>query len=442
MTDNDERIALLEIEGPAPVATVRQAIAPVRTPAPQNARQAIPTATPVAVVPAAQNATTGTAAPVSRMTGQPMRSASDASAPEVVRAIDAAVQTSREQTRSAARSPAMVRQAIPATRTGGAGRAPEGELQAGNLIAGAAASGNGALMGWTGSGRMTRGAIVSALATAGMPTEWAPTSKSAHAYAGQAVKLLDGSGYVTRAERSRGQQATTSTRSYRARWIVGEVGVVVADATSRAFGQRVLTVTLGAGDALTFEGRDALAQTVRESYEAQRAAESYEAGEVTAWLRNILIARFRAVRLGGVWYVPAKFVADAEKLCTSVSKLWGQDWIVPALPIATSQQMLTGIRNGIVEEVAAIERELREARDERQKKGEPEITSRLAARLLVDVGTVAERLRHYSVLLGETHTAPVRARLESLRGSLEPLADGLAQRFEQIGEEMGWKEGL
>lgn len=441
MTDNEERISLIELDlptsAPAP-ASRRQAIPAARATAPATASSPAPAPTSA---PAPQNAATGTAAPVSRTSGREMLPASDPSAPAVVRAIDAAVQTSREQMQGRTRG-AAVRQAIPATQTGGAGRAPEGELRAGNIVAGAVAAGNGALMGWTGSGRMTRAAIVSSLNVAGMPAAWAPSSKSAHAYAGQAVKLLDSQGLVTRAERTRALPAGPA-RPYRARWIVGAVGSAVENATANAFGRRVLVVTLGAADALAFEGDQQLAARVQESYETQRNGETFEAGEVTAWLRSVLVGRFRAVRLGGVWYVPAKYKADAEKLCDAVSRAgWGQDWMLPALPVATSEQMLTGIRNGIVEEIAAVERELREARDERQKKGEPEITSRLAARLLVDVGTVAERLSHYSVLLGERHTAPVRARVESLRMSLEPLADGSVQRFEQIGEEMGWREGL
>ena len=431
--DFSSRLSLIEMDAPTTSPRFRQSI-------PRVAPAAAPIAAPVPVASPALPPPGVPALPAAAPALAPVSE----SAPAVVQAVAAAVAQSRSETgidRLAAASRARRLQApavaIPATRTApGDARMPEGSLQPGALVAGAAAAGHGVLTGWNGSGEQSRAEMRAALVFAELPDSWAPDSRSAHAYAGAAVKRLDGIGLVVRAERSaRAPGRSTAARAYRARWSVGDVA---HGAAGDAYGRTVLVVTLRLDGAIVCEGDALLAERVRVEFERLRDGEKFAAGDVTAWLRDVMISRFRAVRLGGSWYVPHKFAADAEKLCGSLARSWGVDWMLPALPLATSAQLHAGIRNSLNDEINAIALAI-----ETSKEGKTEIGARAAAGFVMRLEALGERVRNYGALIGETNVQPLRTKIANLGETMRAASDGISLRAAQIAEESGsWSQGL
>ena len=316
-------------------------------------------------------------------------------------------------------------------------------LRSGELVAGAAAEGHGVLTGWQGSGERTRAELIEALAAVGMPESWAPASKSAHRHAGLAVLALNAGGYVARAEkRQKGSRLGERTGSYvmdgyrrvdvtvAARWTV--MAVRPGGAAGEAAGRNVLIVELHSDGSLVLDptvGAESLAESVRVEFSRCKASEVYQAGEVTDWLRGILIGRYGAVRLGGNWYVPRKAgFENAERLCSELARGWGVSWMLPALPIATSDQLRAGLARGLAAEVTALIDELSKAREVARAAGREDIGPSAAARYLTELKTIAARVKSYSEVIGAEHLTEVKAQAERLVGELDGLADGTSQR--------------
>lgn len=221
------------------------------------------------------------------------------------------------------------------------------KLEHGQLIAGATAEGHGVLVGWRGERTLTRGALVGALESLDL-AEWAADATSARAQAGRAIGILGVNGYVVRVERRPANAAANVTH-----WSVGAVNHT--SAIGEQFGTTLMRAQLTSTGQLFTDGDETLGARVREDFKARVAAEVYQAADVTAWLGGILRSEYTAVRFGVGWYVPARYAEAAGKLCQAVANLgWGSDWILPALPVATSDQLRDGIVRGLTDEVSGL----------------------------------------------------------------------------------------
>jgi hypothetical protein len=307
-------------------------------------------------------------------------------------------------------------------------------ISAREIVVGAKEEGSGILTGWAGSGELTRAQILAALAGSGYPEAWAPAPKSDHFHASAALLTLTQQGRILRSERGRfqqvaiGQGAEGPYRRYTARWTIGDP---THGQVGETFGLTVLTAGLTAGGALDLAGDAGLIARVREEY-SRRQGEGgvYPAGEVTEWLRTALIYRFSAVRLGANWYIPHAHAESAERLLCAISVLWGQAWILPALPVATTAQLQSGIVRGLSGEAEAVLAEFDTQRAvARADRPGSDIGPKSAATLIGKLRDVYVRAKEYAVLLGPDSTKKIRARLEAALAVIEPLCDDSVQRF-------------
>jgi hypothetical protein len=298
------------------------------------------------------------------------------------------------------------------------------------VISGQAADGSGALAGWRGQGTMTRGDIVAAIADAGLPADIAPREKSYRAQAGQAVRRLDNRGYVVRAAaRSTAVKLAriAGTRPWDARWTVAATNSATAD-VGDASGQVVATFEL-TGDVLTGEGDAGLIAEVTEIFNALRDAQTFQAGEVTAWLSQALCRHFGATGYSLGYYVPASSRAHVNALCAALmTRGWGRDWAVPLLPVATTDELRIGIVRSLEDDIAAIAAAIAGAVNEARTEGRAQMQPGRAGQFLRTLSDVEGRLASYSGLCGAERTAPARATLRAMSDELRRICGDTATR--------------
>ncbi len=302
----------------------------------------------------------------------------------------------------------------------------------GDLVAGASAEGNGILTGFSGRGSMTRATLLATLATAGFPQDWAPAAKTRHAQAGNVLGALNHLGLVCRADSKRRKSklakgtaeaeldlmvaadARQDGNHYASDALVrraGGIDAVVPTWTARwevaagrgreaevgaAFGTVVMIATLDQNGELHLEcDNEALVRRVREDFQARVDAEEFQAADVTAWLGSILVSKFHAARLGGNWYVRRQYASDAERLLKAFSLRWGKEWMLPALPVATTEQLCDGLANGLVAEATAIHDDFVKLANDGA------LTSRRAEGLYGDIKAIAVRVYGLITVIGE-----------------------------------------
>lgn len=390
-------------------AAVRQAIPTIPAPAPAPA-PGITASAPVAVTgPAAPGPSPAFMARV--QTARARNAARGAAAPvtsaPALAALDAAIGGGSSLT-VAADDPVAVRAA----------------LTDGQLVAGARAEQQGALVGWTGRNELSRAMISAARAAAGAPAEWDPKPKSAHAHAGAAVGKLSRGGLVPRVARD--VTAADKRRGVASRWIVSRPNT--AGQVGDTAGRIAMTAELMQSGALVLDGDPVLCADVRGDYDRLCAGELYAAADVTAWLAGVLRNRLGAVRLAQAWYVRHGNVALAAALCEAVSEVWGTDWLLPALPVATSAQLRAGLARGLTTEARDVLDDLARQRKAATEAKRADIGPAAAATLLARLTTVAERATQYAVILGAEHLGDIRKVLRAAIDTVEPLADGTSQR--------------
>jgi hypothetical protein len=298
-------------------------------------------------------------------------------------------------------------------------------LTRGDIVAGARADASGVLVGWAGEGEMTRARIIQALAEAGVPEVWGPRSKSARSHVGVAIDRLASSGMVPRAERSRGSDAR-----YTARWNVAVLDVARSGALpGDATGTLAITFTL-VDETLTFEstpGARSVAEGTVAEFQRMLADEVYKAGEVTDWLRGLLRERCHAVKFGGVWYVPARQAGVAEAVCTAVSTAWGTDWLLPVMPVASTDEVRHGLAKGLHREAAEVARLWEDTRLAAAAAGKA-VGARAAGTAFKRITEVAERVRGFSQVLEVPELESLRARLLETAERVRPYMNDSAQR--------------
>jgi hypothetical protein len=306
---------------------------------------------------------------------------------------------------------------------------------AANVVAGAKVDAAGIFTGFGGLNPLTRAELAAAVADAGCRAEIMPAAKSAHAQAGRAVAALNAMGYVVRAARvpKHDPKDQTIVRSWRAKWTVSAASA--AANVGEAFGHVLLVATLTTDDRLVLEGREDLTARVRTDFETACAGEIYAAADVSAWLCGVLVSEYRAARVGGNWYVRARYAVEAERLCTSLSKKWGRDWLLPAIPMATTEQLCAGLVANFIREANAVgdayDTECSKLATEKKQMG-----SKRAATLLGEVRSLAERATSFASMFGESHLAELRTRLAAIGNKIAESTDGIAIRFENIFDEL------
>lgn len=343
-----------------------------------------------------------------------------------------------------------------------------GELVAGQVVAGAAAEGHGVLVGWRGDRQITRAVLLEALRAIGRE-EWAPKPKDARAQAGRAMSAA-GSSYHVKADR-KGAVTTRegSAVSGQHRWRIGQIDMMGSPGDH--YGMTVAIMTLSPEGALTCAGDLGIGQRIIDDYTSRCAQELYTSADLTAWLTMILQSHCAAISYGrSDLYVPAKHRDSAIALCQAVSDTgWGCDWLGskdrPAVPLATGEQLRTGIATGLKDEVAQV---LARLHAEREAAKLNKITRRAAAEsiagqagiearqaadtLLGDIGptragsflrdlkAIASRVVAYGELLGEDRMGNARRAVHEAVCELEGLLDsensGISQRFGLIFEEL------
>lgn len=302
------------------------------------------------------------------------------------------------------------------------------------IVVGAQEAGSGVLLGWAGLGEHTLPGIRAALTRAGLPETWAPNSRSAHAHAAAALTTLTTSGRILRSERGRRARSTTwidgTPRSHVARWTVGNP---THGSVGDAMGIVALSAGLTSDGQLDLTGDTDLVNHVRAEFNRRVDSEVYPAGEVTYWLRAVLVTRFAAVRLGANWYVPARHATPAERLCEELARGWGADWILPALPVATTNQLRAGLVRGLASDADAVlaEFEMQRASARADRPG-GDIGPRAAATLLGKVKDIYQRSASYREMLGSEYVAGIRTKLEEVIGQIEPLCDASVSRFAML----------
>lgn len=300
-------------------------------------------------------------------------------------------------------------------------------LTDGTLIAGARAEQQGSLMGWTGRKEANRATLCAALATAGAPSDWAPKSKSAHAHAGAAIGRLSRDGLIPRT--ARGADAISQgdrRRGVSGRWIV--VNANLQGQVGDAAGSIVLTAEL-INDRLVLTGDPVLAAEVRADYERLAGGDVYAAADVTGWLGGVLRTKLGAVRMAQAWYVPSGNVALGAAICEAIAATgWGTDWMLPALPVATSAQLRQGLARGLTTEARDVLDDLANQRAAAKEAKRTDIGERAAATLLKRLQEVNDRAAQYALILGPEYTADVRRTIKAALDTVRPLCSDFAQR--------------
>lgn len=300
-------------------------------------------------------------------------------------------------------------------------------IQAGNVVAGSASEGHGVLLGWIGQGEVTYSRLMSVVNQSG--AFWhighLPERKSAHAQAGHVLTALHGSGYVVRSAH-RGRSPREGTRDYKNKWYVGllDRAATVGD----KFGTVVITVKLTHSDYLVVDfepGYDAQARKIQDDFDQRRANEVFTSSEITMWLRSTLVRYCKAVRLGGMWYIPHRYVERAVPLCTELAKVYGADWVLPAIPVATSDELRRGLANSFIKEA-------REVLDESKE----DLGERAAASLVTRLTEVGRRAKSMHDLLGDAELEAIRVETVQALDKIREAAGYTAVRGALIWDEI------
>lgn len=292
-----------------------------------------------------------------------------------------------------------------------------------DLIAGAIAAGNGAIVGWSGAGKPTRAKLDEARQAAGLPADLMIRAKNPRAYFGRAcqslrrqerrVNVLKGGAY---------QIGTPASADVKA---------------GDPYGETVLVAKIEGGE-LVFDGSESLSGEIREHFGAELAAESYTAGEVTDWLKNrVLCGYLGAVEFGSLGvYVPAGRVEEAKKIVDAFRPIFGERWNTP-LPVATCDEIRDGLAGGLEKEISDLSGRIASARENAKDSKSGDIGARRATTFIAECTEIAERVSGYGLLIGDENVGKIRKAARALLSDLEELAHDTAQRGALIWEEIG-----
>lgn len=285
-----------------------------------------------------------------------------------------------------------------------------------DLVAGAAAEGHGVIFSWSGSGEMRVGALADMCRAYGLE-RFAPTSVSAHLLAGRAIRGNTG-GALTVKSCKRGKDDT-----WAAKWILVAINTLGADVGGR-IGDVCATVELDNTGEMSAFGDSHwwdVCESIVADYKRACELEIMSASDVTRWLHSTSAA-LGGVRVGTNAYLPAATRERLEAFVATLSAQWGDNWMLPT-PIATSAQLLDGIASGLAREIADFNAAINAMRDQARTRGAEDIGKRAVASKLQDCESLAERVRGFANMIGETRTETLRASLRDLQTKLSGIVD-------------------
>jgi hypothetical protein len=315
------------------------------------------------------------------------------------------------------------------------------EFRAGDMIAGASMGGQHVLLNWSGTSGVTRGALCLALDAINRG-EWVPEAPNARAQAGAAIETL--------ARKGMDVKKAPHTEAGVHQWTVGEVNHT--GTVGEKYGKVVLTITL-VGSLMTYDAagnpeNTALGAAVVACYNARIAGETYKSTHLSAWLQETLRVRLGAVELGALgWVVPSRHARAAQELCKAVQSAgFGKRWQLPALPIATCDELRDGIVRGLTEEVTELLGKLATERGVAAdaKLANPgrsgDLGEKRIGTYLTELRVIGARAIAYGQILGEHRVLEVREEVRKAIAELEGIRgddySGIEARFALIWEDI------
>lgn len=317
-------------------------------------------------------------------------------------------------------------------------------LYHGNLVAGAAAEGHGALTDWLGRGSRT-GAALAQLTAGIIPEEWLPAPKDAPVQLGRAMQAIAGTRFLAKPVRHSTDPEVRATETWLAKWILVRVPRGSEAQAGAAYGQIVLVATLeGDTDVSTlkcetvptddpalFSERATLCAQLRTTYYSLRDAQVHTASDITRWLGLTLRRRLNCLRYGRAYYIPRESREVAEALVNALrSDNWGHNWMYPALPVATSGQLSLGLALGLALDVAELAEETELDRRAARDAGRADIGPRALKTKREKLDVIKARINFYAERLGEAR-AEVDGPIRDLEVVFEEVEQGHRARAEQ-----------
>lgn len=323
------------------------------------------------------------------------------------------------------------------------------------VVAGIGADGHGVMTGFRGDGPLVRSRLLDMGRRSGIDETWMPPAKDAKVQLSRAIrKIALHHGMSAEPEKKKNRQVVEA-RDWASCWsIISSGGEGAAPRAGEAFGRRTLVATLfddAQGQSIEFDPPDhPLAVAVQEEYDRIIGAEVFQAADVTGWLNRIHRDLLLGVRYGAGWYVPREHRAIAEQIAETfwVEERWGEAWMYPPLPVASSDQLSRGIAFGLQAEVdeqlallGAQRRRLREMRGGHDRNGNAveggahddkgelvDIGARAAESFAVRFARVGHRVAAYAAQLGDDLVAECTARIHDAMIEIDAVLEGGATK--------------
>lgn len=289
----------------------------------------------------------------------------------------------------------------------------------GNLVAGAAAEGHGALTAWLGRGART-GAELAVLTEGIIPSAWLPAPKDTAVQLGRAIQSIAGARYTAKPVRHSRDPEVRQTETWIARWILVTMPVASEVQAGQTYGAIALVATLTGDDEsgvnLTCETQptlDAVESTERSqlcsqlhlAYHTLTSTQVHQASDITRWLGYTLRRRLNAVRYGATYYLPSESRETGEALVNALrSDSWGTHWMYPPLPVATTGQLSLGLALGLALDVTELADDLGIARAAAIAEGRADVGPRALNTAREKLGIIKARINFYADRLGEARS--------------------------------------
>lgn len=318
------------------------------------------------------------------------------------------------------------------------------------VVAGAGADGHGVMCGFGGDGPLTRDTVIDLARRSTIDESWFPPAKDAKVQLTRAMRTVAGRHGMNAEAFKKKNRQTVEARDWSSCWCMIAANAEQTVRAGEAFGHIVFVATLfddDAGQELQFDlPEHALAIEVRAEYERLTGAELYQAADITGWLAHIHRDMLGGVRLGFGWYVPREHRAIAEQIADTFwnEARYGERWICPPLPVATSAQLQRGIADGLCAEVdeqlALLDgqrRKLRAARGGFDANGVAfdggwydetgklvDIGSRAAESFAVRFARVGHRIGYYATQLGDALVSDCNMRIHDAMIEIDLVLEG------------------
>ena len=288
----------------------------------------------------------------------------------------------------------------------------------GNLVAGAAAEGHGALTDWLGRGARD-GASLATITMDIIPVTWLPAPKDAAVQLGRAMQSIAGFRYIARKVRKSRDPEIAATETWHARWILVTQPVAEQVVAGQAYGAIAMVATLVGDEDVnhlectvpdtldpgTYSEQQQLCSQLRLLYGSLVATQVHGASDITRWLGLTLRNRLQCVRYGRSYYIPSESREVAEKLVNALrSDSWGHNWMYPPLPVATSGQLSLGIALSIALDVQELAEEIGIYRASVMAEGKADIGPVALKNRREKLDVIKARVNFYADRLGESRS--------------------------------------